>query len=301
MIDEPVVSAAGSATNPNSAVGEQAEVGRQPPQVLREQRGLEQRGRLGLAARELHRGHRLVGPAKPERARRRLAVEREDRHAVARGGAERVLVGAPARPRAAPRRRRAISGGEARGPERHRRGHRRAAGGCSRAAASRPNAARDAVQRRRDRVGLGGQARQLVLQPEPQRRQHLVVARAPEVDPRRPPRRPAPSAGSRSRCGSPPPRAPRATRRARARRRAAPSARLERGVVGVGRAAPARAASRRAPSRRARRRRPGARRAGGPRRRCSASTSSSSGSPLSQSRRHGRSRRSREGRATSAS
>ena len=42
---------------------------------------------------------------------------------------------------------------------------------------------RDLAQRRGDGAGAGGEGGDLVLHPEPERREHLVVPRAPEVDP----------------------------------------------------------------------------------------------------------------------
>ena len=159
---------------------EQAEVGGQPPEVLRQQRGLEQRAGLGLAARELDRGDRLVRRGEPQRPRRQGAVERQHRDAVAGGRAERVEVGAsPGREQ--PGRVVAQLGGERPGPagkrSRHRPLHVRVAGHDQRAPAL-----GDRVERGGHAFRVAGERFQLVLQPQPQRGEHLVVARAAEVD-----------------------------------------------------------------------------------------------------------------------
>ena len=68
---------------------EQQQIGRQPAQVLHQQRELEQQLRLGLAARELHRGHRFLRDIEAERARGGVAIERQSRGAVAGRRAQR--------------------------------------------------------------------------------------------------------------------------------------------------------------------------------------------------------------------
>ena len=59
-MEEPVVNAVRQADEAEFLRVEEQQVRRQPPDVLRQQRDLEQQLRLGLAARQLHRGHRLV-------------------------------------------------------------------------------------------------------------------------------------------------------------------------------------------------------------------------------------------------
>ena len=75
--------------------------------------------------------------AKPRLLARGLAVDRQQRHAVARGRAQRVLVRAGAGRRRGRRRRRAARR-RSRRPRAGRSSASRAAGGCSREAASRP-------------------------------------------------------------------------------------------------------------------------------------------------------------------
>ena len=60
MIDEPVVNASGSVHEREFLRVEQQQVGGEAPEVLHQQRDLEQQLRFGLAARELHGRDRLV-------------------------------------------------------------------------------------------------------------------------------------------------------------------------------------------------------------------------------------------------
>ena len=70
---------------------EQQQVGGHAAEVLHQQRQLEQQLRLGLAARQLHRGHRLLRDVEAQRARGRVAIQRQPGRAVAGGRAERIL------------------------------------------------------------------------------------------------------------------------------------------------------------------------------------------------------------------
>jgi hypothetical protein len=101
---------------------EEHQLGGEPPQVLEQERDFEQQLRLGLAARQLHRGHRLVHFAQPELGTGELAVDRQERHAVARRRAERILR-RPALDREQSLGVVAQLGGEACGPQRDARRH----------------------------------------------------------------------------------------------------------------------------------------------------------------------------------
>ena len=113
-----------------------------------QQRDLEQQLRFGLAARQLHRGHRLVHAREPEPRARRLAVDRQPRGAVAGRRAERALAERGAAPRAVRPRRREL-GGEAPRPQRAPSSAWPAACACSRAAAVSASRVPSASQRLR--------------------------------------------------------------------------------------------------------------------------------------------------------
>ncbi len=164
------------------AAAPQHQVRRQPSEVLQCQGDLEQHLRLGLAARQLHRGHRFLHGREAEAAASGLAVDRQQRHTVAGRRAERVLVDA-AQAGAEPQGVVAQLGRESSGPQRHRAGHRGLMVGVA-GQRRRRLARRQLVERGGDGARALGERGHLVAQVEAQRRQHLVVARAAEVEAR---------------------------------------------------------------------------------------------------------------------
>ena len=97
MIDEPVVKASGRLTIAEFLRIEQQQVGGEPAEVLRQQGDFEQQLRLGFAARQLHRGHRLLGDGKTQPPARGFAVDVEIRRAESGRGSQGVLADAPLR------------------------------------------------------------------------------------------------------------------------------------------------------------------------------------------------------------
>ena len=169
--------AAGSADEAEFLGIEQQQVRCEPSHVLREQRDLEQQLRLGLAARQLHRGHRLVSHRKAETPARGLAVD--DRDSACRSR-PRIPTGSCrcAVRRASGLRHRRESRPRSPAPRAPRCSAWPAACGCSRAAPSAPcRAARassaSATASARLPQLVGG-----IAQVQPQRREHLIVARA---------------------------------------------------------------------------------------------------------------------------
>ncbi len=75
----------------------QQQIGGEPAEILRQQGDFEQQLRLGFAARQLHRGDRLLGDGKAETPARGFAVDIEIRRAESRRGSQRVLADAPLR------------------------------------------------------------------------------------------------------------------------------------------------------------------------------------------------------------
>ena len=159
---------------------EQQQIRGQAPEILGQQRDLEQQVRLGLAARQLHGGHRLC-------------VDGEA--AAAARVASRSTAGSACRSRPPSR---ADSGSRDARVARcraHRRGSPRhsrrptappcsaspAACGCSRAARWRRRARRVARAPAATPSAPGCERRRGVAQIQPQRREHLVVARAARV------------------------------------------------------------------------------------------------------------------------
>ena len=158
---------------------EQQQVGGQTAGVLHHERDLEHHLRFGFAARELHRRHRLLHVREAERCTRPLAIERHVRDAVSRGGAERTLVEAsPALAQAF----RIVTqfGRETAGPQCHRAGHRLLHVGVT-GELDGALARAHVVQRGSNRSDAGLELSDCILQVQAQRRQHLVVARTPEM------------------------------------------------------------------------------------------------------------------------
>ena len=165
-------------------VAKSTQVGGEPPEVLHQQRDLEEHLRLGLAARQLHGGHRLVDAGEAEAARgsprgRPAGAARRSRR-PSRAGSSSIRREQAASPCGVV----AQLGREAAGPQRHRARHRLLHVGVAgerrsppRAAARPSSAAATLAPPRRER-------RDRVAQIEPQRGEHLVVARAPEMDAR---------------------------------------------------------------------------------------------------------------------
>jgi hypothetical protein len=158
---------------------EQQQVGRQAPQVLHEQRALEQQLRLGLAARDLHCRDRLLRDGEAQFLARQFAIQRQAGRTVAGGRAQR----APGR--AALGSFQAFDvvaqfGGESSRPQGHRAGH-----GLLHVRVARQRDSAVAARQVIERAGAGvrrfGQLVGRVQQVKTQRGQHLVVARAAEM------------------------------------------------------------------------------------------------------------------------
>ena len=116
---------------------EKQQVGREPAEVAEQHGDLEHERGLGLAARQLHGRDGLLRAREAERGARRFAVERQVRHAVAGGRAERVQLRARAARAAEPRDRRRARR-RSRAPRARPSSASPAACACSRAARSSP-------------------------------------------------------------------------------------------------------------------------------------------------------------------
>src|SRR6267154_2278251 len=160
--------------------GEQQHVGGEAPEVLQQQRDLEQQLRLGLAARELYRGDGLVHDRESEAGAGRFTVDGEPGGAVARRRAQRALVDTAAHL--------AEAGGvvaqlrrKTSGPQRHRARHGLLLVGVARERRA-LLARRELLERIRNRERTADQRLDRFAQIQADGGEHLVVARAPEVN-----------------------------------------------------------------------------------------------------------------------
>src|SRR5438477_2117354 len=162
--------------------GEQQHVGGEAPEILQQQRDLEQQLRFGLAARELYRGDGLLHGGESQAAAGGITVDGEPGRAVARRRAQRALVDAAAHPgeagRVVAQLRRKTSG-----PQRHRARH-----GLLLVGVARERGVLLARGELIERLGYleraAGERRDGFAQVQADRGEHLVVARAPEVNAR---------------------------------------------------------------------------------------------------------------------
>ena len=158
---------------------EEQQVRREATEVLHQQRDLEKRLRLGLAARELYRGDRLVVLRQVEPEPRAFAIDGKIGRAVAGGRTERVLQYPPVRVAQCVHVVEDL-GGEAARPEcdrtRHRLLHVRIAGDHDVALLDGQR-----LQRRRDAASVVGERLHRVPEVEPERDEHLVVAGPPDM------------------------------------------------------------------------------------------------------------------------
>ncbi len=160
--------------------GEQQHVGGEAPEVLQQQRDLEQQLRLGLAARELYRGDGLVHGGESEAGAGRFTVDGEPRGAVARRRAQRALVDTAAHLAEAgcvvAQLRRKTSG-----PQRHRARHGLLLVGVARERRA-LLARRELIERIGNRERTAPQCLDGFAQIQADGGEHLVVAGAPEVN-----------------------------------------------------------------------------------------------------------------------